>query len=346
MEEKVYEMLWDCRYCGSRKLLGKTHGHCPNCGAPQQNAPRYFPADAEKVAVSDHVYVGADPICPTCRSTSSRAAKHCGSCGGPLAGAQAVAQRADQVHPEGVAYAGEAGPRAFAPPAGPPPAAPAKKKTLPLVLLGCGGVAALGVVSVILLLIFWKRDSAFEVVGRSWERTVAVERFGPASETAWCKDMPADARDVRRTREQRSTNKVQNGEDCATRKVDNGDGTFREKRECKPRYKEEPVYDERCSFSVNRWAVARTERSTGGDSSTPAWPEVRPARAGECVGCERAGARKEIYTVKLADSGDGGKIHECTTDAPRWSTMRPKSRWKGELRALTGGLACDSLKPQ
>ena len=46
MSEKVYE-LWACRYCGSRKLLGKSHRHCPSCGAPQQNAPRYFPADAE-----------------------------------------------------------------------------------------------------------------------------------------------------------------------------------------------------------------------------------------------------------------------------------------------------------
>ncbi|HEU4534986.1 MAG TPA: hypothetical protein VFS00_12750, partial [Polyangiaceae bacterium] len=79
-------------------------------------------------------------------------------------------------------------------------------------------------------------------------------------------------------------------------------------------------------------------------AAAPTWPEVRPARAGECVGCERAGARKETYTVKLSEAG--GKVHECTLDASRWATMRPKSRWKGELRALTGGIACDSLVPQ
>jgi len=30
--EKTYEMLWDCRYCGTKKLLGKTHRHCLECG--------------------------------------------------------------------------------------------------------------------------------------------------------------------------------------------------------------------------------------------------------------------------------------------------------------------------
>ncbi|HEU4539263.1 MAG TPA: hypothetical protein VFS00_34315 [Polyangiaceae bacterium] len=340
MSEKVYEMLWDCRYCGSRKLLGKSHRHCPSCGAPQQNAPRYFPADAEKVAVSDHVFVGADVVCPTCRSTSSRAAKHCGSCGGPLEAAASVAVQADRVHPEGVAFVGGA-PGGAAPA---PPAPPPRRSPLVPVLLGCGGLLAAGVVVFVLVFVFWKKDSSFEVVSRAWERTVAVERLGPVSESAWCKEMPPDAQGVRRTREQRSTNKVPNGEDCATRKVDNGDGTFREKRECKPRYKEEPVYDERCSYTVNRWAVARTERSAGGEAPAPAWPEVRLGRAGECVGCERAGARKETYTVKLA--GEGGKVDECTFDAARWSAMRPKSRWKGEVRALTGGLVCDSLAPR
>ncbi len=341
MSEKVYEMLWDCRYCGGRKLLGKSHPHCPNCGAPQQNAPRYFPSDDEKVAVSDHVYVGADVVCPTCRSTSSRAAKHCGTCGGPLQAAAGVALRPDQVRPEGAAFAPEGAPRGAV---GPPPPAPRKRSMLPIAL-GCGGAVVLAALALALVFAFWKRDSSFEVATRTWERTVAVERFGPANETAWCKEMPAGAQNVRRTREPRSTNKVPNGEDCSTRRVDNGDGTFREKRECTPRYKEEPVYDERCSYTVNRWAVARTERSAGGEAPAPAWPEVRLARAGECVGCERAGARKEAYKATLTDAG-GGQAHECTIDAARWAALRPKTRWKGQVRALTGGLDCDSLSPR
>ena len=31
-DEPVYEMLWDCGYCGHKKLLGLTHRFCANCG--------------------------------------------------------------------------------------------------------------------------------------------------------------------------------------------------------------------------------------------------------------------------------------------------------------------------
>ncbi len=60
--EPVYEMLWDCRHCGSKKLLGLTHRHRPQCGAPQNPSERYFPSEDEKVAVQNHVYYGADRL--------------------------------------------------------------------------------------------------------------------------------------------------------------------------------------------------------------------------------------------------------------------------------------------
>ena len=58
-----YEMLWNCGACGSEKLLGVTHRHCPNCGAAQEASRRYFPSDEEKVAVADHRYTGVDHQC-------------------------------------------------------------------------------------------------------------------------------------------------------------------------------------------------------------------------------------------------------------------------------------------
>ncbi|MDB4933727.1 MAG: hypothetical protein JWP87_699 [Labilithrix sp.] len=32
MSEAVYEMFWDCKYCGQKKLLGLTHRFCAGCG--------------------------------------------------------------------------------------------------------------------------------------------------------------------------------------------------------------------------------------------------------------------------------------------------------------------------
>ena len=57
-----FEMLWDCPNCGTDKLLGLTHRHCPNCGAAQDPSKRYFPADDQKVAVENHPYQGAELV--------------------------------------------------------------------------------------------------------------------------------------------------------------------------------------------------------------------------------------------------------------------------------------------
>ncbi|HEX3596887.1 MAG TPA: hypothetical protein VHU80_17380, partial [Polyangiaceae bacterium] len=93
----VYEMLWDCRFCGAKKLLGLTHRHCPNCGAPQSAEQRYFPSDADKVPAKEHEYFGADVVCVHCGVANSKNSKHCAGCGAPLERAPEIARREDQV---------------------------------------------------------------------------------------------------------------------------------------------------------------------------------------------------------------------------------------------------------
>ena len=80
----VYEMLWDCEYCGTKKLLGLTHRFCPTCASPQNAAKRYFPSDTERVAVEDHDYYGVDRVCAACSTPSSAKAEFCTQCGHPL----------------------------------------------------------------------------------------------------------------------------------------------------------------------------------------------------------------------------------------------------------------------
>lgn len=93
-DDPVYEMLWDCKFCGQKKLLGLTHRFCAGCGAPQDPAARYFPPDDEKVAVLDHPFVGADLACPACKQPMSRAAKCCTHCGSPIDRGPAAASAA------------------------------------------------------------------------------------------------------------------------------------------------------------------------------------------------------------------------------------------------------------
>jgi hypothetical protein len=196
---------------------------------------------------------------------------------------------------------------------------------------------------VVVVLVFWKKPAGLRVEALHWERSVDIETFGPVRDAAWCDQLPAGAKDVSRQQEKRSSRRVQDGEDCQVRKVDRGDGTFTEKRECTPKYREEPVYADKCRFSVDRWRTVRTERASGGMADAPRFPAASLARPGSCVGCEREGKRAETYAVVFKDAER--KEHRCEFEEKRWSAFKPGSRWTGKLRTLVGSLDCDSLVP-
>jgi len=284
MAELVYEMVWDCRYCGARKLLGLTHRHCPNCGAQQDPNARYFPAEHEKVAVQNHEYVGADMQCRYCAGASSKRAHNCGQCGAPLAEGGAVQPLATPP---------------LQPLAAPGRSVPPRISPWKIVL----PTLALLLVALLVLVAVWKKDGRFVVASHAWRRTINVERLGPSRESAWCSELPAAASDVSRHRERHGSHKVADGEDCHAQKKDRGDGTFKEEQVCTPRFKEEPVYDEKCEYVLVKWSQLRQEAAEGRSvGDVPRWPAVSLARAGCALpGCEREGARNERYTVLFKD---------------------------------------------
>ncbi|MBN1287010.1 MAG: zinc ribbon domain-containing protein [Anaerolineae bacterium] len=343
----TYEMLWDCKFCGAKKLLGLTHRHCPNCGAAQDPELRYFPSDAEKIAVEDHVYYGADVICEFCDTPNGAKAQFCMNCGAPLTEAARVKQQADQVKQAGEQFeAGRAESLAerldqedYA-------------RTQPAAS-GGGGVnwkilAVVAVVVVVIggLIFMFTRttESSAYVTGHSWERQIDIEAYGPVSDSAWCDSMPGGAYNITRRQEQRSTRQVPDGEECSVRRVDNGDGTFSEREECRTKYRDEPVYDDKCYFTIDRWAHARTVTASG-DSlrDAPYWPDTNITRTGTCNGCEREGNRSERYTVRLKDS-ESGKEYSCNLDEAAWKSMGIETRWKLEVRSVTGDPVCDTLE--
>lgn len=344
--EAVYEMVWDCKYCGQKKLLGLTHRFCAGCGGPQDPAARYFPPEHEKVAVADHPFVGADVACPACKQPMSRNATCCTHCGSPIDKGVEVARRADVV-------LGPVGPYGQQAPAGADAFAAgrygpdAPKKGFPVVLAIVLGLVAVVIIGV-LVAIFWKREGVYEVAGHAWERNIAVERFETGRRTAWCDERPAGGREISRRREQRSTTQVKDGETCQTRKKDNGNGTYKEVRECQPKFRSEPVMGERCDFEVTEWRTARTLAEKGASpKDPPRWPVVTGLRAGACLGCEREGARTEKYTVRFVDSKtkkDDGL--SCDLPEAKWSKLEKGTRWKGKTRVVSGGVDCDALVRQ
>ncbi|MEI7892520.1 MAG: hypothetical protein WCI05_05485 [Myxococcales bacterium] len=350
MTDATYQMLWDCKFCGQKKLLGLTHRFCPSCGGPQDATSRYFPPDAEKVAVENHPYVGADIACPACEHWNGRASKCCGNCGSPLQAGKDALLRQDQVHAEGVDAPSDTAQAAHqdfqVPGTAPKPVSnPPEKRSH----LGCF-LSIIAVVAVLALGIFvmfaWKRTGAFEVVGHSWERKIEIEAYGPGRKTAWCDEMPGGAKELSRRKEQKSTSKVQDGEDCQKRRKDMGDGTFKEVRECSPKYKEVPVLADRCDFEVMGWKTSRTLSQKGTSlKDSPSWPRVDLAKTGTCVGCEREGKRTETYTVRFVETKTK-KDTSCDTPQGTWSTLAVGKQYQGTVSVVGGSVNCDSLKPK
>jgi hypothetical protein len=322
VDEKTYEMLWDCAYCGQKKLLGLSQRHCPKCGGPQDATKRYFPPDDERVAVQDHPFVGADVQCPACNAWNSKAAAHCTGCGGPLA-------------------QGRAAPLAAAPPEA---SRPPKKSRAVLWAVLAALTCAVGLVVV---LVFWKRGGSFEVSGHTWERSVEIERFGPVHKAAWCDELPSGARVVGRHPEKRGTKKIPDGQDCTKKKKDNGDGTYKEVTECTPKYREDPVMGDRCDYEADQWQTVRTATASGAlPADPPRWPPLDLKQQGACAGCEREGKHKEQYSLLVRDPASG-KDHTCAfADSAKWTGFKDGARYDGTIGVVSGALDCDSLRAQ
>lgn len=348
MPEKRYEMLWDCSRCDTPKLLGLSHRNCPNCGSPQDPTKRYFPKDEDKVAVEDHPFVGADKACKGCDAPNAATAQFCVCCGASLEGAGPVVKRAVQSDQAGgfkedSAKAATAEQRAdrMAKHAEKLDPEPPKKSGAGLLAGGLAGGGLLVLVMIVICagigLMMWKKDAAVAVSGHTWSREIAVEAFRAVDDSAWREAVPADARSVSCVQAQRSTNKVPDGQDCHNERHDNGDGTFSEKQNCTPKFRDEPVYDQKCTYTQDRWVQARTAKA-GAAALTPepTWPATNLAAG------EREGARTETYTVTFTEDT---RTLSCDVPQAQWAHLTDGSRWKAPVGVLSSSIDCSALQP-
>ncbi len=326
MAERVYEMLWDCAACGTVGLLGKSQRRCPNCGSPQDVAKRYFPKPGEEVAVSGHKFEGADWHCEACTTPNGALAAFCQNCGNPKDGNKAAAVKADRIVKNGQLQAALAS-----------PAVPKKTSLLPFAI---GGVVLIvGFITAALFLI--KHDATVDVMSHQWSRVVDIERYDAVRESAWCDSLPSAAYSVSRSREVRSHKQIPDGQECHDRQTDRGDGTFVVKQECKTKYRDEPIYDDKCSYSVDKWHKQREAVAQGGLTQQPAWPALRlSAVSGR--GAEREGSRREKYSLTLREAKNA-KTHECDFPEAKWRAIADRSRHTLQVR-LIGSAVCDTLK--
>ena len=309
-----FEMLWDCDHCEAKRLLGKSQRHCPQCGGVQNPDKRYFPKDGEFVAATGHDYEGADRVCASCQAPMGAKASNCTNCGAAMDGVKEVA---------GVA---------------PPAPAPAKKGSSHIFLI-------VGVIVLVCVAIWWrcvrKVDATLAVSGHTWSTTVAIESWDDVEHKVWRNELPASVAAMAScAREERSKQQVPDGETCKDQKVDNKDGTFKVVKKCTPRTRAEPVYDDKCRYTIREWHRV-DEAKASGTGTTLGWAANVPPAPKDLmnvmVGTRRPGAKGQKLDLVF------GTQTCADVSESLWRKYKDGDKVKLEVRASSGDIVCSGL---
>ena len=237
-----FEMLWDCKYCGTKGLLGVTHRHCVNCGANQDPKARYF-----------------------------RGSPMDGSISAPLVQDAAPISREHSIQPQQVQPSTN-----NVPPPQSKNQTPVNRTKLKIIAASIVFATAALIASM-----FITFNKEVLVTQHKWSRSIDVETFTKVHENSECSKVPHLGEVTRRYNDQRSE-RVYDGQDCnqscSTVRIDLGDGSFSSEEQCNDvctdRYRTEYYTVEMCDYDIGRWLVTRTERVSGALDQKPEWPHV------------------------------------------------------------------------
>ena len=82
---RIIEGYWDCKYCDSKGISGSIR-ECPNCGHPRDDTVKFYLKDEKKYVSEEKaktINKNPDWICPYCNCLNSDSNETCVSCGSP-----------------------------------------------------------------------------------------------------------------------------------------------------------------------------------------------------------------------------------------------------------------------
>lgn len=362
---KILMGVWDCPACGTKGIPGDAY-RCPNCSRTRAADTKfYLPEQIKEVTDAAGIaaaQAGADWLCDFCGNLNTATHDRCTQCGAGRGERQRETREyAQEAIPRSAAAVADDHLNPAAMPVAAPPKVQPKRRAwiLPVVvaaLLACIGLG---------LYLFLPREAIATVSGKGWERSLRVETYGPRQDQAWADAVPAGARDQRcqqavrsyrqvltgmTTEQQRQCQNVQVGtEEYECGVVDLGNGRFEQKMCTRPVYEEqcewvsvqvpiyvqEPVYDNYCTYTIDRWEYARTETASGRDTE-PYWPAVETTATQR----EQSGGRSESYTLYIVDAKE--KTWEYKTDLATWQQFSRGQKCTLKFNALNQIIAVES----
>jgi hypothetical protein len=324
----IREGCWDCPTCGTTRLLGRQLA-CAGCGNRRPEGIRfYLPDDAAEVTDAERLAearAGADWICEHCGVSARATQPRCPGCG-----AERGSSPQQQTHEHRFGEPAEEAPRALA------ATAPAKRRR------GWKGPAA--ILAVIGGMVWYNGpvETTATVAGKEWSRAIEVQEYRTVQEEDW--SVPQGGREKRSFRAVRDHRQVLDHYESRTRQVservqtgtrtytcgqrDMGNGYFedvtctepeyttnyRTESYQEPVYRQEPIYDTKYAYEIERWLPDDTMWARGDAAKEPAWPAVR-------IGArEREGARIQRYVLRFKD--DDGKTYEREVTPEQFARYR------------------------
>lgn len=298
---------WDCPFCGHKKIQG-TIRVCPDCGNPRGSETKFYmeASDVEYLSeeASQDKGKGADWLCPYCDKLNPVSVTSCIGCGALREESEqdyfSMQKEAQTIEPES-----------------PPPKQtekPSKSKKRTPSIKWIGGGAAILAVLLCIAAFFVPKSKTFHCTDVFWENVINIEAYETVEESGW--DLPSDGRLLEEKKEIRSytdvldhyeevtkTRRVESGSHTEYTYEDNGDGTFKEiphevtdytdetYTEKEPVYRQEPVYDTKYYYEIDKWIPKRKVENSGHDHS-PVWGATNLSDN------EREGSRDSTYYVE------------------------------------------------
>jgi hypothetical protein len=163
-----------------------------------------------------------------------------------------------------------------------------------------------------------KRDTiAGTVENVRWERSVALEEFGPVQKEGWKQEIPGEALigDCKMQLHHTQSEPADNSEKvCGTPyTLDKGSGFGEVVQDCE--YK---VFQDFCLFTIDEWKNIDSVSQSGADLN-PLWPS--PALNSK----QRLGDRSENYEIMFSSAG--GDYEYSTSDSALFSQAEIGSKW-------------------
>ena len=323
---------WRCDFCGAYNKSSERK--CKTCGHPRdESAKGYYSVTGEKKStisseISDgDIYEGSENIYEDMSKSSSEIndivsgkanAKNLNDAKGEF---QKTIEKHRASAPDRNAAANVSGPKE----------APKSKNGLKIV----GVLVAIAVIAfAVVMVLFSNHKGSFKVTGKTWERSIEVEKQTTVSESGWT--LPEGARLDHTASEVRSYNQVvDHYEDVTVTKYrsvpktetyyeDLGNGNAQQRTrttyvnepytavERQPIYKNVPVFDTKYYYDIDKYVFDRTVETSGTDNE-PVWGDTNLKDG------ERTGNTKEKYTIKF---DDGGKEKSIDTDLEVWKQYK------------------------